>query len=172
MITSWTMFLVVAISFVLLIMVLLFLMFKKFKMKAKVSIPLVLIFGLIIGGGTFGYVSSTQGTHFVVVNEDLSHETLYSLGENEYERANGEKITIKKMQSVLINETGRELAFDEVVYGYGEPTFDIIEEGEVYELSCLPASVYFFDDEPPMEMNLKAGESRSKYWVSLLEEEK
>lgn len=169
MITTWTVFLVVAISFILLVMVLLFLLFRKFKMKTGINVIVTLIVGLIVGGGAFGFVSSTQGTHFVVINEDLSTEVLYSLGENEYERANGEKVTIKKMESVLINETGKELAFEEVVYGYGkEPTFDIIDENEVYSISCLPASIYFFENEPPASVELKNGQTVSKYWVTLL----
>ena len=72
------------------ILVLLFLLFNKLKIKAKISIPIVLVFGLTFGGGGFGYLSAVHGSHFVVVLEDLTVEKYYSIGNNDYERADGE----------------------------------------------------------------------------------
>lgn len=166
------MFLVIVIAILLLFMVGLYFLFRKFKMKTSNNILATLITGLLVGGIGLGAGTSLLGTHFVVVKEDLSTETLYSFGAGEYERANGKKVKIEKANNVLINDTGLELSFEEVVYGYGsEPTFDIIDVDEVYKISCLPASIYFFDDEPPAEIEIKQNETVTKYWVNVYSDE-
>lgn len=172
MITSWTIFLVITISIAVVFMILLFFLFRRFKMKTSTNVIVTLIVGLIVGGGAIGFITSTQGTHFIVVKEDLTTETLYCFGTGKYKRASGEEVTITKMNNVLINDSGKELSFEEVVYGYAkEPTFDIIEKDAVFPIKCLPASIYFFENEPPASVEIKPGQTISKFWVNVFEDE-
>jgi len=169
MITTWTTFLIIAITVILAVLVLLFLLLRKMKVKAKISVPIVLVFGLVFGGGAFGYLTAVHGSHFVVLKSNLEVEKYYSIGVNDYVRENGETYTIEKMQNVLINDTGRELVYEKVVYGYGsEPEAEIVEIGAVHEIKLLPTSIYYFDDEPPTSVTSE-NSSVTKYWVYLYE---
>lgn len=172
MITSWTVFVIVAILFILLIMALTAFIMKKLGASLKAMVPVVLLVGLIVGGASFGYVSATQGSHFMIVHKDLTTESFYSLGENKYKLSDGSEVNIPKMKNIIINDSGKELMLEEVIYGSvgHEPFADIIDPGVSYDAPGFLPSIYLFDDVPPESITTeKSGEV--KYWLTVYEED-
>lgn len=166
MITTWTIFVITASTFIVLVMVLAFFLMRKLKMSMKAIIPTTLLTGLIGGGASFGYLSATQGSHLVVVKNDLSVEFLYSFGENNYKLSNGSYVTLPKMKNLIINDSGKELSLEEVIYGeaYRAPESIIIEKDNVFQSPIEPKLIYYFSERPPESVTTE-NYSENVYWL-------
>lgn len=152
--------------YTLLLIALVFYLMKRLKISMKKTIPLSVLFGLIIGAGSFGYITISQGTHFVVVKSDLSNHFYYSFGATDYKMSDGKTVHLDKFNNYIVNDTDKNMLFEKVIYGstYEEGGMDPISPYSIYECPTNVYQIYYFDNRPPGSIeSQKSGEV--KYWL-------
>ena len=139
-------------------------LFKKMKKNpgAGGGIGFIVGLGLML---TVVYGSS----RLYVINGDSSHATYAVITDGSYSSESGSSYDVDNVwgECVVINETSRKIAIEEVIYGafFADGAFYIVEPDEMERIPCTKMN-YFWDDSPPDEVSVSEGvDEVSKWWL-------
>jgi len=126
-----------------------------------------------VAGGTIGFfvglipimILFMIPKEVCVVNGEQDYSVYWAYGSATYEKQNGESIKLgcKMTESIFINDSKDSYMIEEVIYGFG-PSNNITVKPMSHFL--MDGGIdYFFDDEPPMQIEVEAGKYASRYWL-------
>ncbi|OFZ63051.1 MAG: hypothetical protein A3D92_24755 [Bacteroidetes bacterium RIFCSPHIGHO2_02_FULL_44_7] len=160
---SYTFALILAVLAALLMILLFVWLWKKLKKKA-------------VAGGTIGFfVGIVAATGIMVIpshvyvltgGHDYSHYLLYSATDYTKKDKTTIQLEAPQTQCILVNDTDKVYAVDEVIYGYTGGNGNV-KTVEPYSHIILNHSKIdcFFDDEPPASIETKSSGNVSMLWV-------
>ena len=135
-------------------------LWKKFKKKPVAGGTVGFFVGLVPFGILFALPISVT-----IIKGGTDYGVYWAYGTPNYEKSNGEtiKLACSFDEAIFINDSEGEYVIEEVIYGFHMPE-DIAVEPMSHILIDSPID-YFFDDEPPMEIEVEVGKYASRYWL-------